>query len=478
MHFLREAVLIFNYLVTFYFLAVNTIYLTQLALSAVGLSKYIKKLLFSDYRRYMSSSNMLPVSILVPAYNEEETIVENVTSLLSLEYPLYEVVVVNDGSKDATLERLIAAFELKEVSEPFRNRLQTKPVRKVYRNPELPNLVVIDKENGEKADALNAAINASSYPIIVAVDADSLLESESLVRVIMPFIEDRLTVATRGIVRVANGCIIRDGRVKEVRMPRSPLACLQVVEYLRAFLTGRIGWDALGSLLIVSGAFGAFDKEVVIQAGGYDKTVGEDMELVVRIHRRMRENKRDYRIRFVPDPVCWTQVPENLGDLRTQRQRWHVGLMDSLFKHKKMLFNPRYGVIGLYAIPYFWLIEMLGPVIEVTGYVFVPLAYILGILHTRFFLLFLAASLVYGFILSFGAVLLDESTFNRYKGTKDFLRLVFYSVVENFGFRQLVTLFKVAGMLQYGRLKSRWGIIKRSSFNNSRVYANKQRIDI
>jgi len=454
-------------MVTFYFLAINTIYLMQLMLSAVGLSRYIKKLLFSDYRRYMSSSNMLPVSILVPAYNEEETIVENVSSLLDLEYPLYEVVVVNDGSKDGTLDRLVAAFDLKEVSEPIRIRLKTKPVRKVYRNPEIPNLIVIDKENGGKADALNAAINASSYPIIVAVDADSLLETESLVRVIMPFIEDRLTVAAGGIVRVANGSIIRGGIIQETRMPKSPLACFQVVEYLRAFLTGRMGWDALGSLLIISGAFGAFDKEAVIQAGGYEKTVGEDMELIVRIHRKMRESKTDYHVRFIPDPVCWTQVPEKLGDLKTQRQRWQVGLMDSLFRHKRMLFNPRYGALGLYAIPYFWLIEMLGPVIEILGYIFVPLAYILGLLNTRVFLLFLAASFVYGFILSFGAVLLDGYTFNKYKGLKDFLRLVFYSIVENFGFRQLITLFKVAGMLQYGRLKSRWGSIKRSAFADS-----------
>lgn len=326
---------------------------------------------------------------------------------------------------------------------------------------------MIDKENGGKADALNAAINASSYPIIVAVDADSLLETESLVRVIMPFIEDRLTVAAGGIVRVANGCVIRGSIVQEVRMPQNPIACFQVVEYLRAFLTGRMGWNALGSLLIISGAFGAFNKEVVIHAGGYEKTVGEDMELVIRIHRKMRESKTDYHIRFIPDPVCWTQVPEKLGDLKTQRQRWQVGLMDSLFRHKRMLFNPRYGVLGLYAIPYFWLFEMLGPMIEISGYIFVPLAYILGILNTRLFILFLAVSLVYGFILSFGAVLLDEYTFNKYKGLKDFIRLVLYSILENFGFRQLVTLFKVAGMLQYGRLKNRWGIIKRSAFDNS-----------
>ncbi|MDN5312519.1 MAG: hypothetical protein PWQ68_1492 [Thermoanaerobacteraceae bacterium] len=468
MDIIRAAIVYFNYFIIFYVLAINVIYFLQLMFSALSLSAYIRKMMSSDYRRYTSSVNMIPISVIVPAYNEENTIVENVKSLLELNYPLFEIVVVNDGSADGTLKRVIEAFNLKKISQPIRIRLKTEPIKGVYKNPELFNLTVVDKENGGKADALNAGINASIYPVFVSIDADSILESDSLVRVIMPFIEDSRTVAAGGIVRVANGSVIEGGLIREVKLPRSRLACFQVVEYLRAFLTGRMGWDALGSLLIISGAFGAFDKEAVIGAGGYTRgTVGEDMELVVRLHRKMREEKRPYKIRFIPDPVCWTQAPENIKDLKTQRRRWQVGLIDSLFRHKKMLFNPRYGILGLYAMPYFFFFEMLGPVVEMSGYLLIPAAYLLKMINMRFFLLFLTISIIYGIILSVGAILLEEYTFNKYRSVKDFIRLVAYAVLENFGYRQLTTVFRVMGTINYRRHKSHWGSIKRKSFINA-----------
>lgn len=467
MDIIRAAIVYFNYFIIFYVLAINVIYFLQLMFSALSLSAYIRKMMSSDYRRYTSSVNMIPISVIVPAYNEENTIVENVKSLLELNYPLFEIVVVNDGSADGTLKRVIEAFNLKKISQPIRIRLKTEPIKGVYKNPELFNLTVVDKENGGKADALNADINASIYPVFVSIDADSILESDSLVRVIMPFIEDSRTVAAGGIVRVANGSVIEGGLIREVKLPRSRLACFQVVEYLRAFLTGRMGWDALGSLLIISGAFGAFDKEMVIGAGGYaGGTVGEDMELVVRLHRKMREEKRPYKIRFIPDPVCWTQAPENIKDLKTQRRRWQVGLIDSLFRHKKMLFNPRYGILGLYAMPYFFFFEMLGPVVEMLGYLLIPAAYLLKMINMRFFLLFLTISIIYGIILSVGAILLEEYTFNKYRSVKDFILLVAYAVLENFGYRQLTTVFRVMGTINYSRHKSHWGSIKRKSFIN------------
>jgi cellulose synthase/poly-beta-1,6-N-acetylglucosamine synthase-like glycosyltransferase len=465
MNLIRSVVLYFNYFIVFYVLAINVIYFIQLIFSAISLSSYIRKIVYSDYRRYASSVNMIPISIIIPAYNEEKTIVDNVKSLMDLNYPLFEIIVVNDGSSDGTLEKLIKSFNLKKVEQPIRIRLSTRPIKGVYKNPEL-NITVIDKENGGKADALNAGINASLYPVFVSIDADSILESDSLVRVIMPFIEDNRTIAVGGIVRVANGSIIEGGLIKEVRLPKNMLACFQVVEYLRGFLTGRMGWDALGSLLIISGAFGAFHKETVIEAGGYaEDTVGEDMELVVRLHRRMREEKRPYRIRFIPDPVCWTQVPENIRDLKTQRRRWQVGLVDSILRHKDMLFNPKYGVLGFYAMPYFFFFEMLGPVVEILGYILIPAAYFLKMINVRFFFLFLTISIVYGIILSIGAILLEEYTFNKYKGLGDFIKLVFYGVLENFGYRQLTTLFRVFGIFGYGKYKSRWGKIKRRDFS-------------
>ncbi|MGB9813310.1 MAG: glycosyltransferase family 2 protein [Thermovenabulum sp.] len=465
METLRRFIIGFNDFVLFYVITINFIYFLQLILSAIHLGNYIKRTIYSDYKRYIASQNMLPISIIVPAYNEEKTIVENIKSLMDLNYPLFEIVVVNDGSKDSTLKNIIEAFNLKKINQPIRVKLRTEKIKGIYKNPEILNLTVVDKENGGKADALNAGINVSSYPVFVSIDADSVLESDSLVRVIMPFLEDMNTVAVGGIVRVANGSIIEGGIIKEVRLPQKSLACFQVVEYLRAFLTGRMGWDALGSLLIISGAFGAFKKEAVIEAGGYQRgTIGEDMELVVRLHRKMRENKKKYRIRFIPDPVCWTQVPEDLKSLKIQRRRWQIGLMDSLFRHRKILLNPKFGVLGLYAATYFWIFEMLGPLIEVAGYIIVPISFLFGIIDYRFFLLFLAISICYGIILSAGAILLEEYTFNKYKSLGQFLKLMFYAILENFGYRQLTAFFRVSGIMNYNRLKHSWGVVGRKEF--------------
>lgn len=466
---LKSIVINFNYFIIYYVLVINFIYFIQLILAAFNLSDYVKKIRYSDYKKYITSDNMIPISILVPAYNEQETIVENIKSLISLKYPKFEVIVINDGSKDETLNRVIQEFDLKEVNQPVRYRINTNKIRGIYKNLDIPNLIVVDKENGGKADALNAGINISNYPIVTSIDADSILESDSLVRVVMPFIEDKKTIAVGGIVRIANGSVIKRGRVVDIGLPKSRVAMFQIVEYLRAFLTGRVGWDAVNSLLIVSGAFGAFKKDAVIEVGGYAKnTIGEDMELIVKMHDYFLRNKRKYRIKFVPDPACWTQAPETLKDLRSQRRRWQIGLMDSLLKHKRMFFNPRYKQIGLIAVLYFWLFEMMGPVIEIIGYVMIPLAYIFGLLNLKYFLLFFAASILYGILLSLGAILLEEYTFNKYPTLKQLMKLSLYGVLENFGYRQLTTLYRIEGIVKFRKMKHSWGKIKRVSFQNQK----------
>ncbi|CDF59250.1 glycosyltransferase family 2 protein [Thermobrachium celere] len=466
---LKEIVIKFNYFIIYYVLLINFIYFLQLILAAFNLSDYIRKIRYSDYKKYITSDNMIPISILVPAYNEEETIVDNIKSLISLNYPKFEVIVINDGSKDNTLNKVIEEFELKEVNQPVRYRLKTNKIKGIYKNIDIPNLILVDKENGGKADALNAGINVSNYPIITSIDADSILESDSLVRVVMPFIENKKTVAVGGIVRIANGSVIKRGRVVNIGLPKSRIAMFQIVEYLRAFLTGRVGWDALNSLLIVSGAFGAFKKDAAIEVGGYAKnTIGEDMELVVKMHEYFLRNKRPYRIKFVPDPVCWTQAPETLKDLRSQRRRWQIGLMDSLFKHKRMFFNPRYKQIGLIAVPYFWLFEMIGPIIEILGYIMIPLAYMFGLLNLKYFILFFAASILYGILLSLGAILLEEYTFNKYPTLKQLIKLSIYGILENFGYRQLTTLYRIEGIVKFRKMKHSWGKIKRRSFQSQK----------
>lgn len=464
---IKQIIINFNNIILYYVLAINGVYFMQLILSAFSLYDYIKKMNYSDYKKYIYSKNMIPISVLVPAYNEESTIVDNIKSLLALNYSSHEVIVINDGSKDDTFKKVVEAYNLIEVNQPVRHLIKTKEIRGIYKNIDIPKLTLVDKENGGKADALNVGINMSRYPVFTSIDADSMLESDSLVRVIMPFIEDKLTVAVSGIVRIANGSKIEDGKLEAVGLPRNRLAMFQIVEYLRAFLTGRMGWSAIDCLLIISGAFGAFKKDVAIQVGGYSSdTIGEDMELVVKMHKYLRKNKIKYKVKFIPDPVCWTQAPEKIKDLRGQRRRWQIGLMDSLFRHKDLLANPRYGIIGMIGVPYFWIFEMLGPVIETLGYIFIPLSYIFGLLNTQYFILFLVSSILYGVILSIGAILLEEYTFSKYPSIKQLFRLSCYGVLENFGYRQMTTLFRIDAIIRFKKFKNSWGKIKRESFGN------------
>ena len=464
--FIKQIFIAFDNSILYYILIINFIYFMQLILAAFGLYDYVKKMHYSDYKKYTVSTNMIPISMLVPAYNEESTIVDNIKSLLSLHYPSHEVIVINDGSKDNTLKKVIEAYNLKEVNQPIRYLIKTKKVRGIYKNINIPKLTLVDKENGGKADALNVGINVSKYPIFISIDADSILESDSLVRVIMPFIEDKLTVAVGGIVRIINGSKVKDGKLESIGLPSNSLAMFQIVEYLRAFLTGRMGWDAIGCLLIISGAFGAFKKDVVVQVSGYScNTIGEDMELIIKIHKYLRQNNSQYKVKFVPDPVCWTQVPENIKDLRGQRRRWQIGLMDSLFRHKELLLNPKAGIIGMLGVPYFWIFEMIGPVIEVLGYIIIPLSYVLGLLNTSYFILFSVASIFYGVILSLGAILLEQYTFGKYPSIKQLLKLSWYGIIENFGYRQMTTLFKIEAIIRFKKFRNSWGEIKRESFN-------------
>ena len=463
--FLYTAVIVINYVSLFYVLSISTIYLIQLISAALGLREYSRSLKYSDYSRYTFSDNMVPISVLVPAYNESATIVDNTRNLLSLDFGNYEVIVINDGSKDNTLDLLKEAFRLIKIDQPYKRSIPTQEIRALYRSAEYPNLVVVDKENGGKADALNAGINVSMYPVFVSIDADSILERSSLAKIIYSFMVDPKCVAVGGIIRIASGCEIVNGELKEVNLSNKPLLMLQTNEYLRAFLTGRIGFHKMGMLLIISGAFGAFNKQLVIESGGYTpKCIGEDMELVVKLHQHMLKGKRVYSIKFLPDPVCWTQPPDNLRDLKKQRKRWHIGLIDTLLRHRDMAFNPDYGRVGMFCLPYFWIFELVGPVFEVMGYISVPISFLLGIVNLHFMLSFFLVAVLYGTILSVGALLMEENTFRKYPRISQILKLFRYAVLDNFGYRQLNTIYKVEAMLGYRKNKSSWGSIKRRTF--------------
>jgi cellulose synthase/poly-beta-1,6-N-acetylglucosamine synthase-like glycosyltransferase len=386
--------------------------------------------------------------------------------MLCLRHPDFEVIVVNDGSNDDTLEQLKQVFSLRRSSRVATAKLPTRRVRGVYESCEPIRLVVIDKENGGKSDSLNAGLNYSRKPLVSAVDADSLLERDVLLQISRPFLEDPKTVAAGGMVRVANGCRVSHGCLERIAAPRSLLALFQSVEYLRAFLGGRVAFAFLDSLLLVSGAFGLFRKDLVVRSGGFSTlTVGEDMELVLRLHEIGGVNGDRGRIAFVPEPVCWTEVPESLRTLSRQRNRWQRGSIESLVTHRKMLFDRRWGVLGFIGMPYFVLFEVFGPVVEALGYVVTLVGLPLGLVPPQMALLFFATSISYGLLLTVGAILLEEYTLQRYPRTSDFLRLLMGGVLESFGYRQLACWWRLKGTIDWMRGKQSWGAMTRTGFS-------------
>lgn len=448
-----------------YFAGINLGYLAQCLLAVRSVRRYLKSSAIDDLDPAYSTVH-LPISLVVPAYNESTSIVTSVKALLQLEYPDFEVIVVNDGSTDDTLQKLIAAFQLYPYPEAYRKQVPCRPVLATYRSARYRNLRVVSKENGGcKADASNAGINICRNPLVAVVDADGILQRNSLIRAVRPFLENPETVAAGGSIRIANGCTLREGFLEEVALPRNPLALMQVVEYLRSFLFGRMGWEPLGAVLIVSGAFGVFRRTTLIEVGGYDpKAVGEDMELVVRIHRIMKEQRRRYHIGFIPDPVCWTDAPESLKDLGSQRARWHHGLGQALMLNRRLMLNPRGGTVSWLAIPFYVLFELLGPVIEALGLVFFLAGAILGFIAWPEAAVFLLLALSLGMLLSICAIMLEEFSFPMYRKPRELALLYAAALLENFGYRQLTVWWRLKGFFRWiTRRRHKWETITRSA---------------
>lgn len=461
---LSDFVISFNYFVVVYFLAINGVYLALYALSFVEVLDYAKREVFSGLDELFTSKYAPPVSVLVPAYNEEMTIIEGVRSLLALRYSQHEVIVVNDGSKDHTLEVLIDEFGLYESDRPVRMQLETAEIRGIYVSSN-GRLTVVDKGNGGRSDALNAATCVAQYPFVLLTDADVVMEEDALLRIARPLVESSGVAAVGGIIRVANGCKIEQGRVVEPRTPKKAIPTFQIVEYLRAFVASRVGWSKLNCLLIISGAFGMFRRRDVIDSGGLSTdTVAEDMDLTMRLHQNLKDNDREYQIAFVPDPVAWTEVPDTLRVLRRQRDRWHRGLLEMVFKYKRMLFNPKYGTVGLLAMPYYLIFEFLGPIIEILGYFALIVGLFLGLINLPFALLFLFASVGLGMFLSVTAVFLEEMRLRRYPRWRDLIKLTLFGVFENFGYRQINTFWRILAIVSFIRKKSDWGDMERKGF--------------
>jgi len=471
---LKIYVLDFNYYFIFYSFMVNFIYIAILFFSLLGVIKQAK---YWNVKKMgqMFQSKMLPsISIIAPAYCEEMGIIESCNSLLNLKYPDYELVVVNDGSSDQTLNRLIEYYALEKIDRIYHEKVHTMPIRGFYFNPEYPNLIVVDKVNGGKADSLNVGINVSRKEYFCGIDSDSLLESDALLKVASGLIDyEEESIAAGGNIMPINGCSVKMGELTDIRIPKNTIARFQTIEYIRAFIAGRVGWAYLNTLLIISGAFGLFKKSRVIQIGGYlassgrfrKDTVGEDMELVVRLARSMRKKKLPFKVHYAYNANCWTEVPEDLNILSKQRDRWHRGLIDILAFHRRLMFNPHYGRMGLVALPYFGLFETLGPLFEFQGYVMVILAAILGMMNVKLALLLFASTVLMGTFISISSLAMMGKQIKVFK-FRDVLLLILYSIIENFGFRQLSSFWRVTGYINSLKKPKGWGKMVRKGIGS------------
>jgi len=448
-------VLTLQALIILYFVVLNGTYTLFILLSLKEIKKYFYFISKHDLRAILSGNYYRPLSIIIPAFNEESTIVTNVRALLTLKYPEYEVIVVNDGSTDGSLPRMVEKLHLVKIEKPIRLVLKHKKIRTVYLSLEYPNLIVIDKENGGKADALNAGINASAFPLFCSMDADSILDKEGLLRTGRLFVDDKRVVAVGGIVRVLNGLEIEKGEITHIHAPQKSIELFQAVEYTRSFLSGRTSWNLFGSLLILSGTYAVFRKDMVMDVGGYRKTVGEDMDLVVRLHKHCRENDIPYKVLFVPDPVCHTQVPQDLKSLLKQRSRWHRGLLQSLIHSKEMFGRSRYGSVGKFGFPYFFFVEGLGPSVEFLGYASLIPLYFMGLLNWQFVFLFFLVAILWAMWINIGSILLDNILYKRYKNIKDIMKLCAFGFFEMFGYRQMIAATRFVATLGYRN--STWG---------------------
>ncbi|MFM2206296.1 MAG: hypothetical protein RL213_271 [Bacteroidota bacterium] len=449
-------------------------YFILAAYSALEMKNYLRKNSFIDYRDILTSPSAPSISVIAPAYNESKTIVENVRSLLNIHYVTFEVIIINDGSKDETLQLMIDAYDLEKVPYAFDERLPSKPIRGIYKSriPSLSKLTVVDKVNGGKADALNAGINVSKYDLFAAIDVDCILEYESLLKMVKPFMEERSkseVIAVGGVVRIANSCEVEDGKIVKVNLPDQLLPRVQVLEYIRAFLLGRMAWSRLNGLILISGAFGLFNKKIAVAAGGYNhKTVGEDMELVIRMRRYMEENDRPYRVVYLPDPLCWTEAPSSMKILSKQRNRWTRGTAETLWLHKRLILNPRYHFLGMISMPFWFLFEWLAPIVESLALAYLVMMTFLGILNVEMFVTLFITIYAFAILYSTGAILFEEFSYHQYKRKTDIIRLLGIALIEPLFFHPVNVYNAVRGNLDLLTGVKNWGEMKRTGFQSAK----------
>lgn len=431
--------------------------------SAFSLSDFVMNRVHMRTLNLNIKNSHIPISILVPAYNESLTILSSVESLLRLDYPGYEIIIVNDGSTDGMEELIISHFGLHQVFRPIRKSIETKPWNSIYEaNIGKTKLTLINKENGGKADALNLGINASNYPLFVAMDADSMLQANALKRIVYHFVKSEKTIVVGGNIKVGNNCILKDGIIHKIASTKNPLIIFQTIEYLRVFLSSRVALNLFNSNIIISGAFGLFKKKAVIEVGGYDvSTIGEDMELIMKLHEYNISRGNQYIIHYAPDAMCYTQSPEDLKSLKAQRIRWHIGLMDSLIKYKHIIFNTKYKMFGFMPVSYYAIFELGAPIVDIFGFILIPIAYLTGYVSLDIFLFYFLCFSIYNISISIVSICFEAYLFKAPFSGPMVVQLIIFSVIECLGYRQICSLFRILGMLRYRKSRETWGKIHR-----------------
>lgn len=463
----KNILIFMNVLFMYYIFIYSIIFFISTIYSIINMNNYIAKRRFKNIIKIEKDENYMPISVIVPAYNEEKTIINCIKSLKKLDYPIFEIIIVNDGSKDDTKKRIIEEFNLKKIERPIRRVVNCKDPIDIYESEGVIKITLVNKDNGGKADALNLGINISKYPYFVSLDADSMLQENSLKNVMEPIIEDDRTIAVGGNIKGSNSAIIEDGKVKKLKTPRKFIVIFQFIEYYRVFLVNRILFNRFNGNLIISGAFGLFKKQAVINVGGYSLgSIGEDMDLIVKLHSFYRKNRVDYKVQYAPNAICWSEVPERYKDLKNQRKRWHIGLIQSLLSHKYIFLNIKYGIVGLFSFIYYVIYEMLSCVIEVIGLVVMVLSYSIGIINWDFFKTFMFMYITYSFILSTASIILEGYMFKDIVKIRTIIKLIIFSFFESFGYRQLCSFYRIIGIISYKRRKFEWKKIQRIDYLN------------
>lgn len=472
--FVEYASVFFETTVFLYGVVLLLIYAMLAVLSFINIRLFLRKESYTDYKVIVGSPLAPGISVIAPAFNEGLTIISNIRSLLTFDYPNYEVIIINDGSTDDTLEKVINEFSLVKVDFAYDVKLSAKPVRGVYKSTDeaYAKLVIVDKENGKsKADATNVGINVAAYPYFLCTDVDCILHDQTLQMLIRPMMEEenKRVIATGATLRMANSCEVDEGVLIKIVAPKPLLARFQELEYIRSFVLGKMGWSYINAVPNVSGGLGMFDKEIAVKAGGYDPaSFGEDMELRMRMSRYVYDNKIDAAVRYIPTTLCWTEGPTSVKIFMRQRTRWARGLLQLMLAHKKMLFNPAYGRVGLIVFPYNFFFELLAPVIEFLGIIYYIFLIYFGLVNWPYAIILLIFVYTYAVMISSLSVLWDQLTFQYYKTWKDVLSVISMVFIEMIIYHPLIVVFALRGY--YFQLTNRthsWGNMQRRGFKKS-----------